>query len=69
MAWPMLDWVLAHRYADLGCRVTQSEYTVFDVPESVLIDFMEHFVTQHPLIRLSKRSLGTTTYSRAHRIG
>lgn len=54
MAWPMLEWVLDNRYAHLQQQpAVQAVITVYGVPESNLVDFMEDFVNRFPTLRFS----------------
>lgn len=55
MAWPMIEWVLDQRYAQLhapGVRVEQA-ITVRDAKEGDLIPLMEDYVARYPQLRLS----------------
>ena len=54
MAWPMLDWVLERRYAERRqTPPVQAAVTVFDVPESELVSFMQSFNSRFPGLKLS----------------
>lgn len=54
MAWPMLQWVLNHHYADLrNEKIIYSALTINDAHESDLLSFMEEFQATHPDIKLS----------------
>lgn len=55
MAWPMLEWVLDHHYAQLHAAGVRSEQaiTVFDARESQIIPLMEAFVARYPDLRMS----------------
>ena len=54
MAWPMLQWVLNHHYADLRNEtIIYSALIVNDAHESDLLSFMEEFQATHPDIKLS----------------
>lgn len=55
MAWPMIEWVLDHRYASLHAPGTWNEQaiTVLNARESDVIPLMEQFVARHPQLRLS----------------
>lgn len=54
MAWPMLQWVLDQRYADLrNEKIIYSALIVNDAHESDLLSFMEEFQATHPDIKLS----------------
>ncbi len=53
MAWPMLDWVLATRYAALaGSPEAERAITVFGAGESQLLPLMEENVARFPHLRL-----------------
>lgn len=55
MAWPMMEWVLDTRYAELhapGAR-TERAITVPDARESDIISLMERFQAAHPDLRIS----------------
>lgn len=53
MAWPMLEWTLDTRYADLHHAVAHIEHSflVFDLPESRIIDAMETVERQWPGVK------------------
>ena len=55
MAWPMVEWVLDHRYPQLHNPDPPVEYLieVRDTPESELIDLMEAVMAEHPAVRLA----------------
>lgn len=55
MAWPMVEWVLDQRYADLHQRDPTVEYRLeaLDTPESELIDVMDAVIAAHPGVRVS----------------
>ena len=54
MAWPMLEWVLETRYADLFHRAPRSERSVlvFDMPESRVTPLMEEIEAALPDVRV-----------------
>lgn len=55
MAWPMIEWVLDRRYAELhapGVRIEQA-IRVWDAKEGDLIPLMEDYVSRYPELRLS----------------
>lgn len=53
MAWPMMEWVLDQRYADLAGN-KESEYSLIleDAHESELIELMETLLAKHPTIKI-----------------
>lgn len=53
MAWPMLEWVLNHHYADLASN-KEVEYSLVleDAHESELIELMETLLKKHPGIKI-----------------
>ena len=54
MAWPMLQWVLDHHYADLrNEKIVYYSLIVHDAHESELLSFMEEFQINFPAIKLS----------------
>ncbi|MES1943445.1 molybdopterin binding domain-containing protein [Salinisphaera sp. PC39] len=55
MAWPMVEWVLDRRYAEMHNPDPPVEYLieVRDTPESELIDLMEAIMAAHPSVRLA----------------
>jgi molybdopterin-biosynthesis enzyme MoeA-like protein len=54
MAWPMMEWVLDNKYSRFyRTGAVQAVITVYDVPESELVDLMEDFVTRYPALRFS----------------
>lgn len=54
MAWPMLEWVLDERYADLqGEPPLQLLLTVSDVVESEIVDLMTELQAAYPAVKLS----------------
>jgi molybdopterin-biosynthesis enzyme MoeA-like protein len=55
MAWPMIEWVLDHRYRHLLAPGVRSERAicVWDARESDIIPLLEEFVSRHPDLRLS----------------
>jgi molybdopterin-biosynthesis enzyme MoeA-like protein len=54
MAWPMLDWVLDHRYAHLrGEPPLQLLLTVDDVVESDIVELMTRLQAAYPDVKLS----------------
>lgn len=55
MAWPMIEWVLDHRYAQLHAPNVRSEQmiTLLDARESQVIPLMEGFVSRYPSLRMS----------------
>lgn len=61
MAWPMAEWVLDTRYADLVNTSPPVEQRVIveGAPESMLIPLMEEILATHPGLKLS--SLPSTT--------
>jgi len=54
MAWPMLEWVLDHRYAHLHHLQVHTEQSilVFDAGESQLLDLMNDIVSRFPQAKL-----------------
>ena len=54
MAWPMLEWVLDHRYAHLHHQQAHAEQSilVFDAGESQLLDLMQDIVSRFPQAKL-----------------
>ena len=53
MAWPMLDWVLATRYADLaGPSSVERAIIVYGAGESQLLPLMEACVAKYPQLKL-----------------
>lgn len=54
MAWPMLEWVLDHRYAHLHHQAPRVEQSilVFDAGESQLLDLMNDIVSGFPQAKL-----------------
>lgn len=55
MAWPMVEWVLDHHYADLqapGVRVSQT-LLLSDTSEGPLIPAMERLLSEFPELRLA----------------
>jgi molybdopterin-biosynthesis enzyme MoeA-like protein len=64
MAWPMLEWVLDTRYADLFHRAPRAERSllVFDQPESRVTPLMEAIEAGHDDVRVfSLPSVGDAT--------
>lgn len=55
MAWPMLEWVLDKHYEALqsATEITELLLTLPGVSEGQLMDIMQRFVAEHPLVRLS----------------
>jgi molybdopterin-biosynthesis enzyme MoeA-like protein len=55
MAWPMVEWVLDQRYANLHRigGVIEQGMTVFDCRESQIIALMEEFEQRYPMLRIS----------------
>lgn len=55
MAWPMIEWVLDHRYGELHAPGSRSEQAinVWDARESDVIPMMEDFVVRYADLRLS----------------
>lgn len=55
MAWPMIEWVLDTRYAQLQVPGTIAEQVILveDCRESQIVALMESFVSRHPLLRMS----------------
>lgn len=55
MAWPMIEWVLDHRYASDAPfeRVLEYRLEARDAAESDLIDAMNDVIATHPGVRLS----------------
>jgi len=53
MAWPMIEWTLDNRYADLHHAVPHVEHSflVFKLPESAIIDAMETVERQWPGVK------------------
>jgi molybdopterin-biosynthesis enzyme MoeA-like protein len=53
MAWPMLDWVLAQRYAGLAAPAEdEAAIIVYDAGESVLLPLMQENATRFPDLTL-----------------
>lgn len=53
MAWPMLEWVLDQRYADLaGNKEVEFALVLEDAHESELIELMETLLGNHPGIKI-----------------
>jgi len=53
MAWPMLEWVLDQRYADLASnREVEYALVLDDAHESELIELMESLLAKHPGIKI-----------------
>jgi molybdopterin-biosynthesis enzyme MoeA-like protein len=53
MAWPMLDWVLDTHYRNLPRdKPTELSVVVHNVPESVLVPWMQEFTRRHPELKL-----------------
>ena len=53
MAWPMLEWVLDQRYADLaGNKEVEYALVLEDAHESELIELMETLLAKHPGIKI-----------------
>ena len=53
MAWPMMEWVLDQRYADLaGNREVEYALVLEDAHESELIELMETLLGKHPGIKI-----------------
>jgi len=53
MAWPMLDWVLAHHYPTLAAPPSaERAIAVFDAGESQLLALMNDNVARFPQLRL-----------------
>ena len=53
MAWPMLDWVLANRYAELrGAREGEAAIVVYDAGESLLLPLMRDNIARFPELKL-----------------
>src|SRR5437867_10402197 len=53
MAWPMLDWLLAHRYAELtAAPEDEAAIIVYDAGESLLLPLMRDNVTRFPDLTL-----------------
>ncbi|RFA25141.1 competence/damage-inducible protein A [Alkalilimnicola ehrlichii] len=55
MAWPMVEWVLDNRYPHLQAagERTEQAITVFDCRESQVIDLLETFEREYPMLRVS----------------
>lgn len=54
MAWPMMEWVLAHRYAGLFRSASREVLlTVLQAGEGQLVTMMEAFVKRFPALQLS----------------
>lgn len=55
MAWPMIDWVLEHEYADAALRSLEAEYLLrcAGASEGELIALMEAVLAACPQVRLS----------------
>ena len=67
MAWPMIEWVLDHRYRELfntQARVEQS-VLVFDAAESALTPLMERLEARYPLVKVFSLPSVRTPASRA----
>lgn len=63
MAWPMIEWTLDHRYADMHHSVPHIEYSflVFDLAESTITPVMEALELRWPAIKaFSLPSMGGT---------
>ena len=54
MAWPMVEWVLDHRLADLHNRddYIESAIVVWEAMEGRLVDLMERISEEHPALTL-----------------
>jgi len=53
MAWPMMEWVLDTYYAQLHRdKPAEASVVVHEVPESVLIPWMNSFIARHPDLKL-----------------
>jgi molybdopterin-biosynthesis enzyme MoeA-like protein len=53
MAWPMLDWLLAHRYPNLtAAREDEAAIIVYDAGESLLLPLMQDVVARFPELTL-----------------
>jgi molybdopterin-biosynthesis enzyme MoeA-like protein len=53
MAWPMLEWVLDHYYADLaGNKEIEYALVLEDTHESELIELMESMLVKHPGVKI-----------------
>jgi len=69
MAWPMLEWVLDHRYGDLHHPETEDEHSfvAYDIPESRITPTLEEIQERWPSIKaFSLPSMGSDR--RAHHI-
>lgn len=69
MAWPMVEWVLDHRYGDLHHPETQDEHSflAYDIPESRITPTLEEIQERWPSIKaFSLPSMGDDR--RAHHI-
>jgi molybdopterin-biosynthesis enzyme MoeA-like protein len=55
MAWPMVEWVLEHRYPELRNEHPDIEQRLFiyETPESELIDLMQSLLHQYPGLGIS----------------
>jgi len=53
MAWPMIEWTLDHRYADLHHKVPHVEHSflVYELAESTITPVMEALETRWPAIK------------------
>lgn len=54
MAWPMVEWVLDHRHAELQHRddYVEASIVVWEAMEGRLIDLMEEIAASHPAVTL-----------------
>jgi molybdopterin-biosynthesis enzyme MoeA-like protein len=53
MAWPMMEWVLDHRYPHMrGQAMVEASILVFDAGESQLLDLMHDIVLHFPGLKL-----------------
>jgi len=55
MAWPMVEWVLDHKYAELINEHPDVEHRlyIYETPESELIDLMHELMDRHPGLGIS----------------
>jgi molybdopterin-biosynthesis enzyme MoeA-like protein len=72
MAWPMIEWVLDHHYADLFNRAPQVEQSVvvYGAMEAALTPLMERIEKSHPEVRVfSLPSVDHPQYGRHIELG
>lgn len=54
MAWPMVEWVLEHRYPDLrGVRLTEQRVIVRDVKEGDIGQMLSDLASAYPMVHVS----------------